>query len=1039
MSEFQKVDKNEEKKQTAPEAGTVRRELSDVNGPQGGMLPDSVSQRIQSKRGSGTRLTPEQNKKYSGEFGRDMSDVRIHNDPESNALSQALNARAFTIGADVFLSKGIDPGSNQRDQKTLKHELTHVVQQNGQAGSGSLRLGAAHTAQEHEAEASAEDRGGVNTSAADTVQRNIFTDVITNFGSGIGHMLLKQFGLEEAFNEFNDGNKKVKAVEDQMKEADDQTDWNKYNDLKKEYEKSAKELDTAENTYKTEKKKYEKAQNDQIKAQKAAAKTGGNAPAIIVNADDVNQAKEVYESKYDSHEKIRTDRLALLQKYDETITQDDLEKRKIGKTRMVFSVLATAAMTGLLTIGHRVDYEPGESNMIINQKIKAAQAVERKKVSKWFATIKTSDRKKLATKNYKTVSMDRITDKKDAREIKGPEEQYKDLIWSVYEDIKDEDSLKNVIIDKEALWTKIQTSPEWTNAGGLKSAFNDVMATRLDEGTKERAGVAQFLDSHVKKTDAEAALAAEPGFEKAAGLKKAKEDAEAAANDAQNKLTAFDRITAAEGEGTVEVTVGAETRNLNRGSAQQAVTDADDQKRVAEAALTRVNADPASTAAQKDDAKNDKENADAACDKANAFKEELERLITEWTTLIGGKSREELQTALDTATAARERAEREYTADEEAVYNAAFGRNANLPNYVADATNDKSIKFHARIMESNRTEVHALIRPENIVKMLSPRQVNLLKGLIRGTVLSTVRTMKDEQTAANNTFKNNQEANFAQDKNVIAEGIYNNTKEKAKTLSFYKDHENHNLSEEALHTKMLAGIKKSPEMASFWETAKSASSGTDNTAMDHENLAQFINQGTEAYFAVLRNIREGDSAEGGSKYPKGTGNELFNSITKKAYALLPQDLKTYFVGAENDRFKELFGADPLAAYKGNIVAMGDEGVPIEADKEAAELSEKIITQEDSKNKSAKETEENKLLKQGQKSREFADIIKGTFALVQKEPALRDSYKSWLRFLNMVKKEFKDLIYDGLEQSMSKTDIAEAIVETLKEKQEKTKS
>lgn len=1031
MSEFQKVDKNEEKKQTAPEAGTVRRELSDVNGPQGGMLPASVSQKIQAKRGSGTRLTPEQNKKYSGEFGRDMSDVRIHNDPESNALSQALNARAFTIGADVFLSKGIDPGRSKRDQKTLKHELTHVAQQNGQAGSGPLRLGAAHTTQEHEAEASAEGRGGVNTSASDTVQRGFWMDTLKGL-SGVGHMLLKQFGLEDAFNDFMSGSDKVDAVEKKMKEDADQTNWTRYNELKKDYQASAKRVDTAEKEYKTAAKQYEKEQDEQIKAEKLAQKSGAHWRAKIVKADDVNAAKANYETVYEGHEKIRTERLALLQKYDETITQEDVDKKDSNKGKLMISVVLSSLAGGVSTVLSRDDPAAGGDAKKLAAAREEKQKKARSQVNNWFASKNKGNRAKVKTNDYKTVAMDRITDKKEAKEIKAPEEQYKDVIWSVYEDIKGEEWLKDVKIEKNDLWARVQTTADWRDPGGLKSQFADWMAGRLSENIiNSDADASAFVQHFTKKIKAENELAAAPGFVRAAGMKKEKEDAERAEGEAQDKLNAFDSKATAEGDaGTVDVTVGAETRHLNRTTAREAVTAAEEDKNRAEAALAAAATDAERAAAQ-----TELDNKTAIYDRAVEFRDALEEMIRDWEALIGGKTREVLEQEHNAALAAKETKEQTYANEGQAVYDAAIGSNAALANYIDDAHEDSIARAEAG-MAAHRVNVHALVTPANIVKMLPVEQFDRLKGLVRNTVLSVVKDMKSDQVNADAASTANRAANFINDQNLIAEGIYEKTKERAKILPLYRG-EGAPLADDVLRTKLLAGIKKTAEMASFWEKVKSASSGAANTAMDREKALEFVKEGTKAYTEVLENIRKGETAEGGPKYPRGADEALFNSIRGKAYALLPQELKTYFVAEDNEKFTNLFGGGDLLAYKNNIVAMTNEGVPIAVDKEAAELSEKIKAKEDWTNRAAQEKEANQRDKTESKNRQITDIIQGTFDAVKNDDDLKDSYTSWLRFQNMVKKELMDLIEDGLEQNMTNDNIVAALMEVLKEKQAKT--
>jgi len=64
-------------------------------------------------------------------FGADFSDVRVHSDSEANLLNQQLSARAFTTARDIFFRQDeYSPGS-ERGKKLIAHELTHVVQQEG--------------------------------------------------------------------------------------------------------------------------------------------------------------------------------------------------------------------------------------------------------------------------------------------------------------------------------------------------------------------------------------------------------------------------------------------------------------------------------------------------------------------------------------------------------------------------------------------------------------------------------------------------------------------------------------------------------------------------------------------------------------------------------------------------------------------------------------------------------------------------------------------------------------------------------------------
>jgi hypothetical protein len=76
-------------------------------------------------------------------FGADFSGVRVHADAQSDTLNQSLNARAFTTGQDVFFRQGAYSPGSSGGRELLAHELTHVVQQNGDQVQTKLRCDSA--------------------------------------------------------------------------------------------------------------------------------------------------------------------------------------------------------------------------------------------------------------------------------------------------------------------------------------------------------------------------------------------------------------------------------------------------------------------------------------------------------------------------------------------------------------------------------------------------------------------------------------------------------------------------------------------------------------------------------------------------------------------------------------------------------------------------------------------------------------------------------------------------------------------------------
>jgi len=88
-----------------------------------------LEQRIQNSRGTGNPLPDTVLKEMEQQFGKDFSHVVIHNDNEAAELCKELNARAFTIGSDIYFAPGEFTPETERGRELLAHELTHVVQQ----------------------------------------------------------------------------------------------------------------------------------------------------------------------------------------------------------------------------------------------------------------------------------------------------------------------------------------------------------------------------------------------------------------------------------------------------------------------------------------------------------------------------------------------------------------------------------------------------------------------------------------------------------------------------------------------------------------------------------------------------------------------------------------------------------------------------------------------------------------------------------------------------------------------------------------------
>src|SRR6185437_13946966 len=100
-------------------------------GADGAAASPSIESSLSSHRGGGSPMRHDTNSSMSQAFGADFSGVRIHTDSSAAAMNNELNAHAFTHGSDIYFNSGKYDDRSKEGKKLLAHELTHVVQQNG--------------------------------------------------------------------------------------------------------------------------------------------------------------------------------------------------------------------------------------------------------------------------------------------------------------------------------------------------------------------------------------------------------------------------------------------------------------------------------------------------------------------------------------------------------------------------------------------------------------------------------------------------------------------------------------------------------------------------------------------------------------------------------------------------------------------------------------------------------------------------------------------------------------------------------------------
>jgi hypothetical protein len=79
--------------------------------------------------GAGGTLEPEVRARMESRFGVPLGDVRVHRGAEAARATDALHARAFTLGRDIAFAPGEYAPRHAAGERLLAHELTHAVQQ----------------------------------------------------------------------------------------------------------------------------------------------------------------------------------------------------------------------------------------------------------------------------------------------------------------------------------------------------------------------------------------------------------------------------------------------------------------------------------------------------------------------------------------------------------------------------------------------------------------------------------------------------------------------------------------------------------------------------------------------------------------------------------------------------------------------------------------------------------------------------------------------------------------------------------------------
>ena len=102
---------------------------SSVVGLEGGPMDSASEGMLRAERGRGAPLPNAARRSMEGAMGADFSGVRIHAGARSADLNDRIQAKAFTVGRDIYFGAKTPDLGSRAGKQLLAHELTHTIQQ----------------------------------------------------------------------------------------------------------------------------------------------------------------------------------------------------------------------------------------------------------------------------------------------------------------------------------------------------------------------------------------------------------------------------------------------------------------------------------------------------------------------------------------------------------------------------------------------------------------------------------------------------------------------------------------------------------------------------------------------------------------------------------------------------------------------------------------------------------------------------------------------------------------------------------------------
>ncbi|MBC7849469.1 MAG: DUF4157 domain-containing protein, partial [Chitinophagaceae bacterium] len=115
--------------------GIQRKSEGNTAGSHGAQAPSTVQTVLSS---SGKKLDTDTKQFMSARLGRNFDNVRVHTNHIAERSAEAINARAYTVGNNIFFGTGEYQPKNAEGRKLLAHELAHTVQQEKSLDASSI-------------------------------------------------------------------------------------------------------------------------------------------------------------------------------------------------------------------------------------------------------------------------------------------------------------------------------------------------------------------------------------------------------------------------------------------------------------------------------------------------------------------------------------------------------------------------------------------------------------------------------------------------------------------------------------------------------------------------------------------------------------------------------------------------------------------------------------------------------------------------------------------------------------------------------------